>query len=242
MRRSLQAVFIAAAATTAAACGATRASNAGPDTSRSFPVGDFSSIEVSGPYDVRVRTGGKPGVSVKGPQNIVADMVVEVDGNALKIRPKKNGLFRGMQWGKHSPVTVEVSAAMLEGAAIAGSGDLSVDRVKGSAFRGAVAGSGSLSIGAVEVDKLKLDIAGSGDIDAAGKAKEAEYKIAGSGDVNSSKVISQTLRVAIAGSGDVAAQATDTANIKIMGSGDVTVTGGAECEVSKMGSGSANCS
>lgn len=242
MRRSLQAALITAAAAMAAACGATRAADAGPATSRSFPVGHFSSIEVAGPYDVRVRTGGKPGVSVTGPQNILDRMVVEVDGGELRIHSKKDGMFRSMHWGEHSPVTIEVSAPMLDGAAIAGSGDIAIDRVKGAAFRGAVAGSGALSIGAVAVDKLTLDIAGSGDIEAAGTSGEADYKIAGSGSVISPKVVSQTLTVSIAGSGDVAAHATGTAKISIMGSGDVNVTGGAKCTVSKMGSGSANCS
>ena len=46
MRRSIQTAAIAAASAALAACGIHRAENAGPDTSRAFPVGNFSSIEV----------------------------------------------------------------------------------------------------------------------------------------------------------------------------------------------------
>ncbi len=241
MTRPLRIAVTAAACAAIAACGVNRAS-ARPETSRSFPVSNFSSIEVAGPYDVQVHTGGKAGVSVKGPQKMLDQMVVEVKGTELRIGQKRDGMFRSVHWGKHSTITIEVSAPTLDGAAIAGSGDIKVDRVKGSAFRGAVAGSGSLSVASLEVDKLKLEIAGSGDILAAGKATDADYSIAGSGSVNSPKVTSQTLKASIAGSGDIAAHATDSANISIMGSGDVTVTGGAKCTISKMGSGNANCS
>ncbi len=43
---------------------------------------------------------------------------VEVDGNELQIRQKKGKMF-SYGWGKHSTVTVEVTAPSLEGAAIA---------------------------------------------------------------------------------------------------------------------------
>ena len=242
MPSPLRIAVTAAACAAIAACGVNRAHSAGPETSRSFPVGNFSSIEVAGPYDVQVRTGGKPGVSVKGPEKLVDQMEVEVRGNELRIGQKKDRMFRSMHWGKGSTVTIEVSAPSLDGAAIAGSGDMNVDKVKGSAFRGSVAGSGSLSVASLEVNTLKLSIAGSGDIDAAGTAADADYSIAGSGSVKSPKVTSKTLKASIAGSGDIRANVTDSANISIVGSGDVTVTGGAKCNVSKMGSGNANCS
>lgn len=242
MRRPFQVLMVAAASAAVAACGIQRSENAGPETTRVFPVGNFSNIEVAGPYDVRVRTGTKPGVSVKGPQNILDRMVVEVDGSALQIHSKNDGLFGNKHWGSHSAVVVEVGAPSLDGAAIAGSGDMTVDRVKGTAFKGAIAGSGSLSIASLEVRTLQLDIAGSGDITATGKAAEAKYAIAGSGSVKAPNLDAQVLKVSVAGSGDVVARSGGTADIDILGSGDVTVSGGAKCKVNEMGSGNANCS
>lgn len=225
-----------------AACSSGHAQNAGPDSSRDFAVGAFSSIKVAGPYDVRVHVGGQAGVSAKGPRNILDNMVVEVDGNALSIHPKKGGMLNRVHWGKHKPIVIDVTAPNLDGAIVAGSGDIAVDRVSGAAFKGAIAGSGSLSMATVEVGKLKLEIAGSGDISAVGRAENAEYNIAGSGSIDGPKVATRNLQVSIAGSGDVAAHSSGVAKIKIMGSGDVTVTGGAKCTVSKMGSGNARCS
>lgn len=241
MRRLYQAALLATASVAVAACGIHRSKEAGPQTSRTFPVGAFTSLEVAGPYEVRVHEGAKPNVSVTGPQNILDHMVVEVDGNELQIHSKKNGMFSG-NWGSHGKVVVEVTTPTLDGVAIAGSGDIAVDKVKGDTFKGAVAGSGSLAIAAIEVQSLKLEIAGSGDINAAGKATRGEYEIAGSGSILAPKLATQSLKVSIAGSGDVAAHSSGTADVEIIGSGDVTVTGGAKCKVDKMGSGNANCS
>lgn len=242
MRPLLAAALIAAAAI-AAGCARDRVEEAGPQTSRSFPVGNFAKLEVAGSYDVRVRTGGKPGVSVTGPANVIDQMVVEVKGDELKIHPKRDGAFsRGIRFGRHAPVTVEVSAPSLSAATIAGSGDISIDRVTGAVFDGAIAGSGSLALSAIEVETLKLSIAGSGGVSGTGKAVTGDYSIAGSGDLDVSKVAHRDLDVSIAGSGDVRAQASGNADISIMGSGNVTVTGGAKCKISKMGSGTANCS
>lgn len=242
MHNPFRTLLIAAACAATAACGMSgRNDSAGPDSSRTIAVGNFSSIAVAGPYDVQIRTRGKPGVSMKGPQNILARMVVEVDGDTLHVHPQKGRLGK-QTWGPHSPVTIVISAAMIDNLAVAGSGDVTVDRIEGPEFKGALAGSGALSIGALAVDKLKLAIGGSGDIAAAGTAAEADYAIAGSGDIQTGKVESRSVEVAIVGSGNVAARATGSAKISIMGSGDATVTGGAKCETSKMGSGSANCS
>lgn len=243
MRLLAPTLLVLAAAASSAGCTHERIQDAGPKTTRAFPVGNFSGIEVAGSYDVRVRTGGKPGVTVTGPQNILDHMVVEVDGNELQIHPKKDGMFgHRFQWGSHDKVVVDVTAPSIEKASIAGSGDVAIDKVAGNSFDGSIAGSGSLGLASINVQSLKLSIAGSGDVSGSGKAVSANHSIAGSGSIELGNVTTQDLKVSIAGSGDVVTKATGTADISIMGSGDVTVTGGAKCNVHKMGSGSANCS
>jgi hypothetical protein len=244
MRLLAPTLFVIAAAASSAGCTRDRIEDAGPKTTRAFPVGNFSQIAVAGSYDVRVRTGGKPGVTVTGPKNILDHMEVEVDGNRLEIHPKKEGMWgHRMHWGSHDKVTVDVVApTSIEKASIAGSGDMAIDKVAGNMFDGSIAGSGSLGVASIDVQELKLSIAGSGDVTGSGKAQRADHSIAGSGSIDLPNVTTQDLKVSIAGSGDVATKATGTADISIMGSGDVTVTGGAKCNVHKMGSGSANCS
>jgi hypothetical protein len=212
--------------------------DAGPQVSRSYQVGAFDKVAVSGPYDVNVVTAGQPGVSAKGGSNLLDETEVVVDGDTLKIRPKKR---HGMHFNWHNGKAVfTVNAAALHGASIAGSGGINVDKVNGD-FNGDVAGSGDLKLAAVAGGKVKLSIAGSGDIEAAGKADSVDLSIAGSGDIRSGSLASRTADISIAGSGNIAANASENAAVSIMGSGDVNISGGAKCKVSKAGSGSVIC-
>ena len=234
-------VSIAAAALLASAChfsGKAEDREAGPEVSRNYQVGAFDKIAVAGPYEVNVVTGGQPGVSAKGGENLLAETDVVVENGTLKIMPKKH---KGVRFNWHDGKAVfTVNAAALRAAAIAGSGGVSIDKVAGD-FEGDVAGSGDLKLGAVAGGKIKLGITGSGNVAAAGKADSVDLSIAGSGDIRAGGLASRTADVSIAGSGAIAANASDSADVSIMGSGDVEVTGGAKCKVSKAGSGNVSC-
>lgn len=242
MRKAL--VFAVAAATMASAgCGQGRTEDGGPTVQRSYQVGAFQQIEVAGPYDVDVRTGGKPSVTASGPQKLIENMVVEVKGDKLVIHPEEHRGWFNWGFSTNGSAKLNVTVPSLSGATIAGSGGINVDQVKGDRFEGGVAGSGDLNVGSLEVQSLKLSIGGSGDIRAkGGQAQTAEYRIAGSGGIDARGVKTSAASVEIMGSGSINGQATGAAQVKIMGSGDVTMTGGAKCSVSRMGSGTANCS
>ena len=241
MRKSIAAAVLAASAATSA-CGQARSEGAGPTVSRNYQVGNFQQIEVSGPYDVAVRTGSNASVAANGSQNLLEKTVVEVKGDKLLIHPQER---HGFHWGfsSHGKASFTVTVPQLNGATIAGSGDIRVDHVRGDQFNGTIAGSGGLNVDTVEVGSLKLSIAGSGSAKAAsGKAQSASYDIGGSGDIDAGAVQTQQAKVSIAGSGSVRANASSTADVSIMGAGDVDVSGGAKCSVSKAGSGNVRCS
>jgi len=241
MRKSLAAVIVASAAALAGCEG--HHGDGGPTVSRNYTVGNFQQIEVAGPYDVEVRTGGNPGVSAQGPEKVLERVEVAVEGDKLVIRSRHEGGFFHFGFYSHGNVHFVVTVPQLSAASLTGSGDVKVDKVEGKGFDGSITGAGDLSIGAVEVQSLKLSITGSGDVKAgAGKAQAAEYAITGSGDLDARAVDSPQIRASIAGSGDVRAHGSGTADVSIMGSGDVYVTGGAKCNVSKGGSGDAHCS
>ena len=238
---SIRFASVAAAALLAGAChvGADAEDrDPGPQVTRNYQVGAFDKIAVSGPYEVNVVTGGQPGVSAKGGEQLLEETEVVVEGGTLKIKPRKK---RGISWNwRGGKAVFTVNAAAIHAAAIAGSGGINVDRVAGD-FDGDVAGSGDLKVGAIAGGKVKLAIAGSGDVEAAGKADSVELSIAGSGDMRTSGLTSRTADVSIAGSGNVEANASETADVSIMGSGDVRIQGGAKCTVSKAGSGNVVC-
>jgi len=223
-----------------AACSQSDAQS-GPSISRAFPVGSFTAIEVAGPYDVTVVTGKAASVNAQGPQKLIEAMEVSLDGDKLRIRPRRQGMFSGMNWSGGN-ATVAVSVPALRAAALAGSGDLTVDRVNGEQFTGAVAGSGDLRLGNVAVKSLKLAVAGSGTATVAGQTNEASYAVAGSGDLDAVGLTAASARIDVAGSGNVRARVTGEAKASVAGSGDVEISGGARCQTSKHGSGDVRCS
>lgn len=230
-----------AAATVVAACGQGRAQDGGATAQRQFPVSGFQAIEVAGPYDVNVRTGAAPSVSARGSAEVIDRMVVEIKGDRLVIRPRReNGVVHSFRSDR--PVRVEVTVPMIRAASLAGAGDMTIDRIQGSNFAGSVAGAGDLRLGSVSVRNLKLSIAGAGDVQASGQTQSADYSIAGAGDIQAQGVRAQTAAVSIAGSGNITGHASGTASVSIMGSGDVQLSGGAKCTVSKMGAGDVRCS
>lgn len=238
----IRTVTIAATALAVSAChvGAeAEERDPGSTVSRNYQLGAFDKIEVSGPYEVTVTTGGAPGASATGGDKLLDETEVVVDGDTLKIGPRKNSGIR-WSWGKQGKARFTVTTAMLRGAEIAGSGGISVDKVDGD-FTGGVAGSGDLRLAAVNGGAVELEIAGSGSITAAGKAASTKVGIAGSGDVDAAGLAAQTADVSIAGSGNVRAQARDTAKVDIAGSGNVAITGGAKCSIDKAGSGNVTC-
>ena len=96
-------ITIAVAALAASACtirADTEERDPGESVSRSYPIGAFDRIEVAGPYDVAVTTGGQPGVSATGGDKLLDDTEVTVEGNVLKIRAKKMRDGFDFNWGK----------------------------------------------------------------------------------------------------------------------------------------------
>jgi len=237
----MRTLILLAAAASLGACGSSSA-EAGPTISRDYKVGAFDKIEVAGPFDVTVTTGGRPSVHATGESDLIEKMEVVVEGGTLKIRPiKRNSMFN-WNFGSHGSAKVAVSVPALSEAAIAGSGGIAIDKVGGDRFKGEIAGSGNLRLAAVDAGDIALSIAGSGGVSAAGKAKNVTYEIAGSGDINAKELVAETARVSIAGSGNVAGNATASAAVEMLGSGNVEMVGGAKCTIDKHGSGDVNCS
>lgn len=240
----MRALIVLVSSLAIAACGATAGAQeggSGETAQRNFNVGAFDSVGLAGSHDVVVTVGGAASVRAEGDPDIIDKLDIKVEGSTLKI-----GTQKGMNWTSsfmrnRKPVTVYVTVPSLVAGAVAGSGDLKIDKVEGQRFKGAVAGSGDLQIAAMRVGEAEFAVAGSGDIRASGSAQRLEAKLAGSGDLDLSGLEAKDADVSVAGSGDVRARATGTANVSLMGSGDVTLTGGAQCSVKKRGSGEVNC-
>ena len=206
MKRAI-ALGMAAAVRLRLGCTEARSENGGPTVDRNYQVGEFDRIELAGPYDVTVRTGSAISVHARGNQKAIDNLEVVVEDGVLVIRPKKKNDFAGASSGK---VALTVTVPTLRGAAIAGSGDIRIDRVGGRQLQGRDRRLGQprrrqrRGGPAQAVDRRVGQCASGG-----GRAKTVEYSIAGSGDIDAKGVAAETASVSIAGSGNVDANATE---------------------------------
>ena len=220
---------------------AEESSGSGQTTQRSYNVGEFESVGLAGSQDVIVTVGGPASVHAQGDPDIIDKLDIRVENGTLKI-----GTQQGTNWTSNfmrnrKPVTIYVTTPRLAVAAVAGSGDMKVDKVEGDRFKGAVAGSGDLQIAEMRVAEAEISVAGSGDIMVAGTAERLTARLAGSGDMELSGLTAKSAEISVAGSGNVRANASGTANVSVVGSGDVSLSGGAKCTISKRGSGDVRC-
>ena len=212
----------------------------GSGTTRSFAVADFIGVDLRGSDNIDVRVGTGFSVRAEGPSKELDRLKIEKVGNTLQVgRISGNGFHWGD--GKHRDVMIFVTMPRIAAASIAGSGDMTVDRVEGQSFTGATAGSGNLEVAALSVQTGDFSIAGSGDMNLKGSARQLKMNIAGSGNIDASGVKAEGAEVAIAGSGGARADVTGPAQVSVMGSGDVDLGSGAKCTTSKMGSGDVHC-
>jgi hypothetical protein len=218
---------------------AREAETSGEQIRRNFDVAGFDRVTLAGPHNVIVTVGAAPSVRAEGDSKLIERLEVTVENGELKIGTKDR---KGLSWNSNRKgLTIHVTAPSLAGAAVAGSGDIKVDRVEGKSFSASIGGSGNIDLASLKVDEAAFAIGGSGNIKAVGTAQSSSASIGGSGDLDLAALQTQRSKVSIAGSGNVSARASDSADISIVGSGDVTVAGGAKCSISKMGSGEARC-
>lgn len=210
----------------------------GSGGARSYAVADFTGVELAGSDNVDVRVGAGFSVRAEGDPKLIERLRIRKVGDTLRIDRLRGN---GFNWSKGGPLQVYVTLPRLADASVAGSGDMTVDRVEGQDFRAGIAGSGTLAVSALAVDTAKVEIAGSGNMKAAGQAKALGVDIAGSGALDAAGLTASQAKVSIAGSGDVRATVVGPAKISMMGSGDVDLGPKARCETSKMGSGTVRC-
>ena len=204
-----------------------------------YDVAPFEEISTTGPQDVVVTLGETVSVRSEGSPEALGLLEAVVEDGKLVIRPK--GRFGVFDWPRVASATFYVTVPRLESVAVAGSGDVRIDRIEGDSFTGSIAGRGELNIAAMEVDEADFRIGGSGDVVAAGTARETRISIGGRGEVRAGSLRSETASISIGGSGDVALTVQDEAEVSIAGRGDVEISGPGRCSVSQMGRGDVRC-
>jgi hypothetical protein len=207
---------------------------------RGYTVTGFDRIRVDGPFDVTIRTGMAPSARATGATTALDRIKVEVQNSTLVIKPD-NTAWGGYPGGSVGKVSVAVTMSDLSSATLAGSGRLTIDRVRGPTLELGLGGAGVLSIGQLGVDRVNLIITGSGNATLAGRADDGHFVLRGAGNLAAQGLTVRHAEIVSAGAGTIMLTASDTAKVTAAGTGDVTVLGKADCTVNATGAGTVAC-
>ena len=231
MRRAPLLLLIAACA--AAVPAAAPAQSTSDRTGRSFAARDFTGLALSGPDQVRLRTGTGYSVHAQGPAEVLDHLVVTVRQGTLSVSRRPGGPRRGT-------ARLLVTAPAIRAVRISGSGGVSLDRAA-DGLSAEVQGSGSLRVDSIAGDAARLAVRGSGSIHAAGSVTRLQVSVGGSGDIAASGLRARSADVTLAGSGSARAAVIGDARVALSGSGRVDLGPRARCRASRSGSGRLRC-
>ncbi len=225
---------------------------AGSIKAETFEVEEFSAIRYSLPFNVELVAADEPFVTLEGDQDTIDEIIVEVDGDTLKIR-KENRWFDWSDEEIHVTVGyTELEALYMNGSGdayaeeldtddlfikISGSAGVEIDQLVSNDLTITISGSGNVNVNDLEADSMTTSISGSGDVEVSGSVITQTISIAGSGDHNARELRSQEADVDIKGSGDVEVWALASLNARVMGSGDIEYYGEPQLRERIMGSG-----
>jgi hypothetical protein len=189
-------------------------------TTKTVSTSNYSGIKVIGSMDVHLEKGTEGNISVTTDSNIHEYVEIEVDGNSLEIRIKKNTSVK-TKHGIHVTVPFQDLSEVL----LVGSGDIDTkNTITGNELELSIVGSGDVKLD-VDVSEIDAKITGSGDMILSGKTGDLEVKISGSGDFEGSMLTAQNADTYISGSGDAEVNVKNNLKARVNGSGDVRYTG-----------------
>ncbi|MRX70481.1 Putative auto-transporter adhesin, head GIN domain [Flavobacterium resistens] len=197
---------------------------------------EYDAIKISGFFDVDLVAGKEGKITIKGEQNILSAIIVEVEDNALKIYAKKGTNLRPST-GKKVEITVPFEK--ISELNLSGSGDIvTKSQIKNDKFSAKLSGSGDIDLD-VAANSFDFSLSGSGDIKLKGNSNDLVIKLSGSGDIEAANLKSKNANVMVSGSGDVKINCNESLTARVSGSGDIKYTGNPEKrDVKVSGSGS----
>jgi hypothetical protein len=225
MRTLLLAIFAAALASAAGAA------------TRNFTVTSFDRIRIDGPFRVSVKTGVAPYARASGSSDAIDRVALDVRGDTLVIRSSIDswGGYPGKDAG---PVEISLGTHELTGAAVNGSGALSIDKVRGLSFNLAVLGSAVADIESVDVDQFAVDLAGTAGATLGGKVGKLTSSLRGLSTLDAAHLATKNASIDADGAGTVNAQVSATVTVDASGPATIRLEGKPACTLKVVGSAS----
>jgi hypothetical protein len=210
----------------------------GKVTTDTRTTADYDAIKISGSFDVDLVAGKEGKIIIKGEENLMLYVKVEVEDNVLKIYNQKGSNIRPSE-GKKIQVTIPFEK--ISELNLSGSGNIkSIDTIKNDKFLAKLSGSGNFTL-AFDTTNLELNLSGSGNAHLKGNTDKFTSKLSGSGNIDAVNLKTKNVDANVTGSGNSRVNCNENLVARVSGSGDIKYKGSPEKRDVKV-SGSGNIS
>ncbi|KAF2343039.1 head GIN domain-containing protein [Flavobacterium tistrianum] len=224
MKKSILLLTLAAFFANGTVNGQNKVQGNGKVVTETRSTGDYDGIKIAGSFDVDLVSGKEGKITLKGEENLLAVIKVEVEDNSLKIYVEKGTQIRTSS-GK---IQVTVPFEKISELSLAGSGDIqSKDVIKNDNLAVNLSGSGNFNL-PVDTNNLELHVSGSGNINLKGTATKLTTKLSGSGDIDASSLKSKIVEANVSGSGNSKVTCDESITARVAGSGNIKYIGNPE--------------
>jgi hypothetical protein len=200
--------------------------------SESRSISNFTSLAISGPFDVKISQDQNETLRIDTDLNLHPYIVVKNENGKLSIRTRQGYNIRSQK-----RIEVFISAPFFGRISLNGSGHLSTNgRITGNKIDVNISGSGDVDM-ELDAPLVSAEISGSGSARLSGATENFESRINGSGELYAFNLLSENTKVKISGSGEAEVYASKHLDIRIAGSGDVGYKGNPAVKQSIAGSG-----
>ena len=196
----------------------------------------YDKISVIGFFDVELVSGKEGDITIKGEENLLPHIIIEVVNQELKITTEKN---KNINTSKGKKIEIKVPIETMNQVSLTGSGDITSKKlIKSDSFVIILTGSGDIKL-SVESENVDVNLTGSGDIVLNGKTENITSNLNGSGDIKASSLSAKNAKVTVSGSGDSSVSCSESIHARVNGSGDIKYIGDPQNKDTKVsGSGS----
>lgn len=195
-------------------------------------------LDLNGPFDLIMRQGATPSLTISGEQRLLSNVVTSIDGGTLHIGTQ------GLMFQRRRPIQVELVLPTIEQLTIRGSGDSKINGFSGDKLQvemhgsgsaicngrfrnidAGVFGSGELELNGGNSDKVAVQMMGSGQLTVVGSTKALKSDQTGTGALDAQHLAADSVSVDMTGSGSSTVTARQDVTLNLHGSGDVVVYG-----------------
>lgn len=188
--------------------------------SKSYSVKSFSTIDLHGAYNVSLEQGTEPSVSLDTDENLHELIVVESDGDVLKITSRKESVLRPTRMDLHI-----VYRGKLENISVSGACKLSAqEKLVADKLHLNLSGASDLHLD-LELESLLTIVSGAGNIHLRGSATNHRAELSGASNLRAEDLITKSTDVSLSGAGSAQVYATDRLDASLSGVGKIEYGG-----------------